>query len=238
MKPNTPMKIYLLFPALFLIYAITAVAQEKRIEVEGTSEMKITPDEALISISLSEKALNTASVTNALNKKTKSVEDALKKSGVSDYTFVADNYFVGINTVYAKGSAKDSGYVASQILRITVKNTERDLVKIVETVQQAADMGFQLTFRISEEKQKHYQEDLLKNALADARAKASIIAATMELGAIRPFHIDYTSNQSYQPLTYRSEAMMMKVADARTEPTFSPEEQTISDRVKVVFIFE
>lgn len=233
------MKKLLLLPLLFLFISISAIAQEKpRITVEGISEMKIMPDEALISISLSEKALTTAAVTNALNKKSKAVADALKKSGVTAYTFTADNYYVSINRIYTKGSAKDSGYVAGQNLRVVVKNTEQDLIKIVETVQQAADMGFQLEFRVSEETKKSYQEDLLKNALADAQKKAAIIAVSLELGDIKAFQIDYTSSQPFQPVMYRAEAMMMKSADSRTEPTFNPEEQTVSDRVKVVFTFE
>jgi len=233
------MKKYILIPAFILLLTISANAQEKpRITVEGISEMKIIPDEALITISLSEKALTTAAVIDALNKKSKAVADALKKSGVSDYTFTADNYYVNINRIYTKGSAKDSGYVASQNLRVVVKNTEQDLIKIVETVQQAADMGFQLAFRVSEERQKSFQEDLLKDALTDARKKANIIANSFELGELKPFHIDYSSGQSFQPVMYRAEAMMMKSADSRTEPTFNPEEQTISDRVKVIFTFE
>jgi uncharacterized protein YggE len=233
------MKKYFLLPVFILFLLSSAIAQEKpRITVEGISEMKIMPDEALITISLSEKALTTAAVTNELNKKSKAVADALKKSGVSDYTFTADNYYVNINRIYTKGSAKDSGYVASQNLKVVVKNTEKDLIKIVETVQQAADMGFQLAFRVSEEKQKSYQEDLLKAALSDAQKKASIIASSLELGELTPFHIDYSSSQPFQPVMYRAEAMMMKSADARTEPTFNPEEQTVSDRVKVIFTFE
>lgn len=233
------MKKYILIPVFILLLTISANAQEKpRITVEGISEMKIMPDEALITISLSEKALNTAAVTNALNKKSKAVADALKKSGVSDYLFTADNYYVNINRIYTKGSAKDSGYVATQNLRVVVKNSEKDLIKIVETVQKAADMGFQLSFRVSGEKQKSFQEELLRAALEDARKKANIIANSLDLGELTPFHIDYSSSQPFQPVMYRAEAMMMKSADARTEPTFNPEEQTVSDRVKVIFTFE
>lgn len=238
MKPNILMKKYILFPIFVLMFAISATGQEKRIVVEGISERKIMPDEALISISLSEMALTTAAVTNALNKKAKAVEDALKNSGVADYTFTADNYFVGINRIYSKGSAKDSGYIASRNLRVVVKNVEEDLIKISETLQQAANMGFQLAFRVSEKMQKSYQEDLLKDALIDARNKATIIAGSLGVGGIKPFHVDYTSGQPFQPVMYRSEAPMMKTADARTEPNFRPEEQIISDRVKVVFVFE
>lgn len=233
------MKTYILLPAFLFLLTLSAFAQEKpRITVEGISEMKIMPDEALITISLSEKAMTTSDVTNALNKTAKSVADALKKSGVTDYTFAADNYYVSINRIYTNGSAKDSGYVAYQTLRVVVENTGQDLIKVLESVQQSSDMGFQVAFRISDEKQKGYQEALLKDALTDAQKKAAIIASSLDLENLKVYHIDYSSSQPFQPVMYRAEAMMMKSADSRTEPTFNPEEQTVSDRVKVIFTFE
>ncbi|MEX2569639.1 MAG: SIMPL domain-containing protein, partial [Cyclobacteriaceae bacterium] len=176
-------------------------------------------------------------VTNGLNKKSKMVSDALKDSGVEDYQFTADNYYVNINRIYTKGSAKDSGYVASQSLKILVKDTEKDLLKIVETLHQTTNMTFQLQFRISEEKRKVYEEDLLKMALENAKLKAGIIAETMDITQYKIHKVDYTSGESFQPVMYRSEAMMMKSAEDRTAPTFNPEEQAISDNVRVVFSF-
>lgn len=234
------MKNSLLIVMVLLFGAFSAAAQDKSmptIEVEGQSELKVMPDEALIQVNLTEKAMKTAEVTDALNKKSKAVSDALKKSGVDNYTFTADNYYVNINRIYTKGSAKDSGYVASQTLNIVVHDTEKDLVRIVETLHQATDMAFQLNFRISEAKRKSYEKELLELALKDARNKAEIIASTMGIQDIKVHKVDYTSGQSFQPVMYRAEAMMMKTADDRTEPTFNPEEQTISDRLKVVFSF-
>ncbi|MEX2511314.1 MAG: SIMPL domain-containing protein [Cyclobacteriaceae bacterium] len=207
------------------------------IEVDGKSEVKVIPDEALILVSLTEKGMKTSEVTNGLNKKSKMVSDALKDSGVADYQFTADNYYVNINRIYTKGTAKDSGYVASQSLKIVVKDTENDLLKVVETLHQVTDMTFQLQFRISEEKRKEYEEELLKMALENAKYKAGIIASTMDIGQYQIHKVVYTSGESFQPVMYRSESMMMKSADDRTAPTFNPEEQTISDKVRVVFSF-
>ncbi|MDX5478515.1 MAG: SIMPL domain-containing protein, partial [Cyclobacteriaceae bacterium] len=146
-------KAFLLLPVLFL--SLGLMAQDiPLIEVEGSSEISIMPDEALIQISLSEKAMKVADATQALNKKTKSIEDALKKSGVKDFKFYVDNYYVYVNRIYTKGTSKDSGYVASQNIKVLVNDIEKDLAKITETLHQTANMGFNVQLNISDKLRK------------------------------------------------------------------------------------
>jgi uncharacterized protein YggE len=206
--------------------------------VEGKSELKALPDEAVLLLTLTETAMTTSEVTSALNRKSKTVSDALKKSGAKSYTFTADNYYVNVNRVYTKGTAKDSGYVASQQLRVVVSDTGTDLVKAMDAVQEAANLSFQLQFRVSETKRKGYEEELLKLALEDAKRQAHVIAETMGITEFRVHQVDYTAGTTFPPIMYRAEAMMMKAADDRVGPTLQVEEQTISDRVKVTFTFE
>jgi len=221
----------LLVGGVFLGYA-------QQILVEGKSELKALPDEAVLLLTLTETAMTTSDVTNALNKKSKAVSDALKKSGAKDYTFTADNYYVNVNRIYTKGTSKDSGYVASQQLRVVVTDTGDHLVKAMEAVQQAVDFSFQLQFRVSEDKRKGYETELLKLALEDAKRQAQVIAETMGITEFRVHQVDYTSGTTFPPVLYRAEAMMMKMADDRVGPTLQAEEQTISDNVRVTFRFE
>lgn len=225
----------LLLTALLVAGAFLGYSQQ--ILVEGKSELKASPDEAVLLLSLAETAMTTSEVTNALNRKSKAVSDALKKSGVKGYTFTADNYFVNVNRIYTRGTAKDSGYVASQQLRVVVSDTGVDLVKAMEAVQQAVDLGFQLQFRLSEVKRKGYETELLKLALEDAKRQAKVIAETMGITEFRVHQVDYTSGTTFPPVMYRAEAMMMKASDDRVGPTVQAEDQTISDSVRVTFRF-
>ncbi|WP_114748916.1 SIMPL domain-containing protein [Pleomorphovibrio marinus] len=229
---------FLLLSMLFSLHQVTLAQSPTTITVEGKSELQVMPDEALIRVNLSTKALKTSEATQALNDKTKAVEASLKKTGSENYTFKAANYYVNVNRIYTRGSAKDSGYVAAQTLEITVKDTAEELIKIVEALHQSADMGFQLNFRLSREKTRDYQDQLLKMALEDAQRKAKLIAETMGLAQTKVNEVDYGSKRSFQPVPYRMEAMMMKDSEDRTAPTLVPEEQTISDQVKVVFLAE
>ncbi|MCF1750085.1 SIMPL domain-containing protein [Mariniradius sediminis] len=233
------MKKLLYFLPLFLL-AFTAFAQKEipLIEVEGVSEVSVMPDEAVIQINLVEKALKVADATNGLNKKTKSIEDALKKTKVKDYVFTVDNYFVNVNRIWTNNSSKDSGYVASQNIKIKLKNTGDNLVKITETLHQTADMGFQVQFVVSDELRKSTEKQLLELALADAKSKAETIAKAMGIQTIKVFHISYGAPASNYPVVLRGAAKMeMAAMDAYESPVFNPDEQKISDRVRVAYTF-
>jgi len=232
------MKKLLAIVCLFMgIHMISMAQDTSKISVDGKSEIKVLPDEALIRVSLIMKAMKTAAATEGLNKKAAEVTKALKKSGVKNYELKADNYFVNVNRVYTKGTSKDSGYVASQTLRVLVKDTGEDLVKIVEALHNNVDMGFQLEFQLSDNKRKEYETELLQLAIKDAKSKAELIANSLELGTIAVHQVIYGDGGSYQPKMYRSEAMMLSADNQRTAPTIQPDEQTLSDQVKVVFTF-
>lgn len=232
------MKHTVLIIASFFLLSGPIWAQEKPlIEVEGQSQLKVLPDEASIQVNLTEKAMTTATATEGLNQKAKAITNAMDQSGVKDYKLTANNYYVNVNRIYTKGSAKDSGYVASQTINIVLNETEKDLVKIVEILHQTTEMGFQLQFNLSDEKRNGYEKALLEMALEDAKRKADIIAANMGIKEMKVQKIVYTSGPSFQPVMYHAEARMMKSAEDRTGPTFSPEEQTISDRITVAFSF-
>ncbi|AKP51887.1 SIMPL domain-containing protein [Cyclobacterium amurskyense] len=232
-----------IFAILVLIIGVQMVSfgqETSKIIVDGKSEIKVLPDEALIRVSLTSKAMKTADATEDLNKKAAAVTKALKQSGVKNYELKADNYFVNVNRVYTKGTSKDSGYVANQTLRVLVKdNTGEDLAKIMEALHTNVDMGFQFEFQLSDKKKKEYQEELLMLAIRDAKSKAELIVNSLELGDIAVHQVIYgEATNSYQPKMYRSESMRVSADIQRTPPTIELDEQILSDQVKVIFTFD
>jgi uncharacterized protein len=232
-------KSILILPLLFLSLAMMA-QQIPMIEVEGKSEISIMPDEAHIQLSLVEKAMKVSDATNALNKKTKSIEDALKKTGIKDYDFFVDNYYVYVNRIYTKGTSKDSGYVASQNVRVVVKNIDKDLVRITETLHQTADMGFNVQLTVSDKLRKTSEKQLLEMAIEDAKYKAGIIANSLGIGKIRVHRVNYNAQiDNFYPVMREAKMMMASSAmDVSEQPIFRPEERKLNDKVVVVFTFE
>lgn len=232
------MKNYLSILFLFLL-AAPVFAQDNMtvplIEVEGFSERKVAPDEASFQINLEEKAMKVTDAVSVLNKKTQLLADALKKAKIKDYKLIADNYAVDVNRIYRSGVQRDSGYVARQTLRIITSSKNEDLQKIVESIQGAGDMSFNLNFQISEGTKKSLEDALLTEALKNAESRAQLIAQTLGIKAIRVHRVSLES----QPVAfaYQKMEMMRASADVAAPPMLNPDDQSIQKRVYVKYTY-
>jgi uncharacterized protein YggE len=225
---------------LFFVFAVASplfaqqIQQIPLIEVEGYAERKIAPDEAIFSIALEEKALKVNDAVNVLNKKTQNLSEALKKAKIKDYKLVADNYSVDVNRIYRSGTARDSGYVARQGLRIVTSATNEDLQKIVDAIQGSGDMSYNLHFDIAEATRKSLENTLLTEALKDAEARALLIGTTLALKGLRVFNVTMEPNYRPQPV------YMMNAKAAAPESAdmlIQTDDQTISKRVYVKYTY-
>lgn len=230
-------KTALLVFALAAFISASTAQSLPTIEVEGNSELMIVPDEATINITVRKLAMTVAEATQSLNADTKKIVDAFKKSGLT-YELTANNYYVNVNRTYQKGTSKDSGFVASQNLKIQITDIEEELPQAVELVNTSGDHSIHVNFSVSKKMEKRHKEQLLEMALKDAQDKAGKISSVMGLKNIRPQQVQYVSGQTI-PRSFQMKAnMMYDVAESREAPTFLPEEQTISDRILVTFVFE
>ncbi|WP_375583882.1 SIMPL domain-containing protein [Cyclobacterium xiamenense] len=233
------MKTPLLFFSLALFGTLFhGFSQElPQISVVGQSEIQVMPDQAMLTVTLRAKAMETVTATAELNKKAKEVTMALENSGLSGYELTAENYYVNVHRVYVKGSSRDSGYVASQTLKVLVRDTGDKLLSIVQTLHGATDLGFQLSYQLSAEKKKRYAEELVRLAIADARRKAEAIAGALDIEDIFVHRVTYQGGESFEPVLYRAKGMRMESDEAAVPPTLQPGEQTLSERVQIVYTF-
>lgn len=225
---------------LFLAVAIASplfaqqIQQVPLIEVEGFAERKIAPDEAVFSINLEEKAMKVSDAVNVLNKKTQTLADALKKGKIKDYKLIADNYSVDVNRIYQNGTSSDNGYVARQSLRIVTSATNEDLQKIVDAIQNAGDMSYNLHFGISDATRKSLENDLLAAALKDAEARATLIGTTLAIRGLRVFSVTMEPNYRPQPMyNMNAKVAMAESSDMLVET----DDQTLTKRVFVKYTY-
>ena len=225
----------ILFLALAMASPLFAqqIQQVPLIEVEGFSERKIAPDEAVFSINLEEKAMKVPDAVNVLNKKTQRLSDALKKARIKDYKLVADNYAVDVNRIYQNGVASDNGYVARQSLRIVTSVTNEDLQKIVVAIKEAGDMSYNLQFGIAEATRKSLENALLTEALKDAEARAMLIGNTLAIRGLRVFSVTMEPNYRPQPMYINAKAASSESADMLIET----DDQTLTKRVYVKYTY-
>src|SRR5690554_1774276 len=209
---------------------VTYAQEFKSIAVEGNSEMMIVPDKALIQVTVQKKAMTVAEATRDLNAATKNITDVFDQSDLQSHELTANNYYVNVNRVYQKGTAKDSGYVASQNLKLKITDIENELAQAVELLNQAGDHSINVSFNISSKMEKSYQKQLLESALNDALEKSEHIAGVLGLKNVSVHQVKYLSDQSsVRPYQLKTASMMYDAAESRqAAPTFIPEEQKIS----------
>jgi len=220
----------------------TAFAQNTTVPntilVTGKSEISVKPDEALVLIHVQKKSMKATDAAAMLNKKSQEIEQLVKKAELSDYKLTTSNYNLSVNRIYQKGTSKDSGYVASQNIKISLKDPEKDLVSLVDQLNNEDEITYNVSFIISEEMQKAYEKQLLTAALNNAKEKAEHIASTMELKRIQVFNVNYGSSQPDFPRPVQMEYMRMQKDMAESAPpSFYPEEQKLTDEVYVTFVF-
>ncbi len=140
---------------------------------------------------------------------------------------------MNINRIYRSGYARDSGYIASQNLRIITKSTNEDLQKIVEAIQSAGDMSFNLNFQVSEATQKSLDNTLLVEALKNAESQALLIAQTLNVKSIRVHRVTLEA----APILYQNKQMLMRAEASDAQVLISPDEQSIQKRVYVKYTY-
>jgi uncharacterized protein len=229
-------RILTLFLALSMASPVIGqqIQQIPLIEVEGYAERKIASDEAVFSIALEEKSAKVNDAVNTLNKKTTNLSEALKKAKIRDYRLVADNYSVDVNRIYQNGTVTDAGYVARQGLRIVTSANNPDFQKIVDAIQSAGDMSYNLHFGISEATRKSLENTLLAEALKDAEARANLIGSTLNIRGLRVFNITMEPNYRPQPM-YAVNAKMAMAESA--DMLIQTDDQTITKRVYVKYTY-
>jgi hypothetical protein len=203
------------------------------IEVEGVSIRKVAPDEAVFSIALEKKSMKVVTAVEVLNQKTKNLADALKKSKIKDYKLIADNYAVDINRIYRSGVSRDSGYIARQGLRIVTDSKNEDLQKIVEAIQSAGDMSFNLHFQVSEATKNSLEDILLIEALRNAESRAELIAETL---GIRSIKVHRVSLSAPQPV-YQKMEMMRSMGNDSSDVMIAPGDETLMRKVFVKYTY-
>ena len=230
--------IALSFLLLFAVNFTVQAQQVQTVEVEGQSEIKIKPDQAIIAIQVQHRALKASDAAQGLNKKTQEISELIKKSKLSSYDLNTNNYQVNINRIYRKNSMIDSGYIATQTINIRINDLEKDLVKGVDALGELQDLQYSLSYMLSDSLRSQLEKDLLTMALQDAKNKVKIIEDAMELGDLKVYKIDYKTQNNFGFPIHRQMAEFSMDASAKAMPILQPDEQKVSDRVIVIYQFK
>lgn len=192
--------------------AAEAVSVQNIVSVVGKGEISVKPDVAYLSIGAASEADTAAAAQKANAAKIQKITAMLKNTWKVDSKDIqTSQFYVQPNYTYSeKDGQQIKGYTAYHTLKVTY----RDLEKVGELLDDAANAGANridnIVFSIEDTDQ--YETQVIDKAMANANLKAGAIAkaAKRQLGIV----LSVSQGNVEEPIRYYEESLNMETAQS------------------------
>ncbi|MEM3032126.1 MAG: SIMPL domain-containing protein [Nitrososphaerota archaeon] len=175
-----------LSPWLTTMEGQTAPTSEDIISVTGIAQATVTPDTAIIWLTVQERAATSYEALNLAATAASEVVEALKSAGMPEENLKTTGFSIQPEYVYVEGEPpRLVGYVASYSLEIKTAELRRVGELIDRAVSAGADIVGGVSMTISDDLSARLSRDLLSAAVTDARRKAELALAPLGLNVAR-----------------------------------------------------
>ena len=216
-------------------------SREKTISVSGTATASIQPDLVNVQFGVEVQKPTAKEALDANSEMMNKVVDAIKGIGITDSEIsttqfsiypVYESYQEKITGIYKQ---KLTGYNVSNIIK--VKTTKLDLVSgiIDAAVAQGVNRVDSVFFSLSPDKQKKLSDDLLSEAIENAKARADKALTPLNYQIIGVKSVILDSVTSPPPMPYYGYTAKAMADSAPSTPVFSSD-QDISTTASVIFL--
>lgn len=225
---------------LATLFAIMTQAQDQQkqipqITVSGEGKVKVTPDQALISISVETKGTKAVEVKKDNDVAVDKVIQYIKKMKLPKEDVITQR--VALNPNYDYNTKKHS-YIAVQTISIHLK----DLAKYDELMEGLVDAGVNridnVEFKSS--KMEQYQSEARKIAMKDAKRKADDYVSVLPGQKVGKALVISDNSQNYfpQPMFKSAMAMTAMADESVQRETIAVGEMEITSNIVVSFVLD
>ncbi len=216
--------------SLFLLCGSTSLkaqqASERTIDVIGTAEQVLKPDQVIIQIVIEN---SDESPKAAQTKTSQAASKALSYLKTKNSIKSIETNYVSLRSQRVDYNKETYRYVAVQNIAFVLVDIGEYQNVIIDLMERGVNGIGQVRFESS--KREKLEEELLARAVKNAREKAIFLAAQLNQTVGRALHIaDRISSSGPSPVAFKS-SMAMEDAEA----SIAPGELRISARVNVVF---
>lgn len=220
------------------LHGQTTVIDNKTLFVTGSATTQTKPDKVTVSLGVetTNAKAKTALATNSelMNK----IINALKIAGVSENETSTSSFTITPNRDYTidKDQGKLVGFTVSNSIKIDSYNVNDSSEWIDISVASGANNVNNIYFSVSDKKLEGIKNELLKEAIDNAREKADIAASALglKITGIKTVNIDQATPFFTGPLQYSAESS--KIDGALPAAPIIAGEQDISMTVSIIFL--
>jgi uncharacterized protein len=221
------------------LHAQTTAIDNKTLFVTGSATTQTKPDKVTMSLGVetTNAKAKTALATNSelMNK----IINALKIAGVSENETSTSSFTITPNRDYTidKDQGKLIGFTVSNSIQIDSYNVNDSSEWIDISVASGANNVNNIYFSISDKKLEGIKNELLREAIGNAREKADIAASALglEITGIKTVNIDQATPFFAGPLQYGVESSKIDSSALPSTPVIAGE-QDISMTVNIIFL--
>ncbi len=217
----------------------------REISVSGTGTVQAEPDEAFVTLAVVTEAKDAATAQQDNAEKMQKVIKAVKSLGIP----AKDIRTIGLslNPIYSyekctTGKCPDTrpqitGYRASNQVEIRIRDTSLISDVLDEGVKAGANSVQGVRFALSEDKQREYRLEAVKEAAGKAEADAKALAEALGVTLLKPLRASTSS--IYQPyIVPRPFFEEVAVSEMRAATPIEKGEVTVTAQVQVVYEFK
>ena len=249
-----------LFACMFLSDNNTAFAQQPRqlqtlnptqnvtttnttntLSLTGTATTTVKPDKVTVSLGV-ETTNKTADAALAANSKIMNqVLGALKSAGVRDNETSTSSFSISPNYNYSQPSSsaasRITGFTVSNTIQIQSTSINNTSKWIDAAIAAGANTVDRIDFALSNKKLEETKNNLIKQAMQDARAKADILASAAGVKVVGIRSISLNELAIQPPPTPIPLAKQSLAAEARPTPIMSGQEE-VTTNMDVIFLIQ
>ncbi len=214
-------------------------SREKTLSVTGTATASIDPDLLIVQFGVETQEKTAKEALDSNSNLMTAVVDAIRTTGIADNEISTSH--LTVFPVYESFQEKETGiyrqklvgYSVSNIIRVETKNLSLASSIIDGAVNAGANRVDMVQFALSPQKQTMVSDDLLADAIQNAKSKAEKALAPLGYQIIGVKHVSLSEFGYPPPMPYYKSFDTME--SAASTPVFSSE-QDVSATASVIFI--
>jgi len=225
------MKKLILIPFYFLAILNTSA----QLNVTGQASLSVQPERTILSYSIVSTKDSYNEAIDSMTDRIDALTQSLTKIGFKKEEIKTSNFNIRQNRKYRQGEPKGEEYIASQTLEIRFDQSTKRLLEVLnKTASDESSPSVSIAFGMSDEQEKMVKKQLMKMAVADAKAKAEILASETGYMIKGIKEINYGS-ASNSPRPYAANiGMMNDFAESRMS-NFEAKDLRVSDQVFISY---
>ncbi len=225
-------------------FSLQATGQEEPqslLHVSGQAKVAVRPTQTVVSLSIRSSNDTYAGTVEDLIQRVDLLVSELKKLKFEEEEIFTSNFSVNKNFVYDQGERKEKGFTGLQSLTVQFVQDKKRLLKVLTAAAGSkADPEISISFDLDENQKRSLKDELIRQAVIDAQAKAQLIAeqSNHKIAGIKEIKYGIVA-------TNFPDAPVFAFADGKQESrlgvefsNFEAANLTFSDQVQILFFIQ